>query len=80
MSFNPLFPKECDVDRVEFDNGHVHVYEQSAPYTAGSTVRVSCMPGFTLIGPSYMTCLADGSWNRSSTCRIQGISSIGVLS
>ena len=33
--------------------------------TFGSTVTYSCDPGYKLIGPSAVTCLASGQWNTS---------------
>ena len=65
-----LFFKDCGTD-YKLANGYVHYDGQEK--TAGDQVSVSCMKGYTLEGSAFTTCLADGSWNRSTTCRLKGI-------
>lgn len=40
--------------------------------TYGQTASITCHAGFELIGPSTVTCQADGTWSYTPTCERKG--------
>ena len=50
-------------------NGEVQ-FPEGTDYNA--TGYMKCSDGYTLIGSNATTCLASGTWNKSSVCEIKG--------
>ena len=50
-------------------NGGVD-FPEGTDYNA--TAYMKCSDGYTLIGSNATTCLASGTWNKSSVCEIKG--------
>ena len=45
----------------------------SGPTTYNNTVSVVCNDGYDITGPSYLTCLADGTWSQATSCHIKSM-------
>ncbi|KAH3700405.1 hypothetical protein DPMN_075381 [Dreissena polymorpha] len=39
--------------------------------TYGTVATLTCNTGYTLVGPSSMTCLQDGRWSYNPACSIK---------
>lgn len=50
--------------------GGVITTQQGTTY--GKTATITCHAGFTLIGPSSVTCQADGTWSYTPSCERKG--------
>ena len=53
------------------EHGHAEFSGDVTPY--GGMVPVVCSEGYEIEGDHVITCLADGNWSTSTSCRVKGI-------